>query len=585
MALVLRPEARHWAAAIKVNGKLCRFPLTVLKEGKELPIPIEGRRPSSLLRLEEGDRVFLHSYHSAKAAHDRLAEEIKSRWTEEDLTKRLIKAKTGKGPQRINVSDLPSRWRHLPRKRKPSPSHLKNGSQAVGRFVEYLQAHAPGVVDVLDVTEQHFQGFLAQEDARGLSARSWNASLKFLRSVITRVAPHSPAYIHFLRDLPLRDEHTVHRKPFSDDEMESILRAVREDTVLRGPVITAMCTGMRKGDCCTLAWKSVDLQDNFLDVRTTKTGETCQIPILPLFREELLRRPAEGKDVFPEAAALYRDPNRRHLLDTRFNTMMRNAGFLPESVRPKKKSIKDRPELKRVDNATLREKAGQAIASQQYQQRKAELMLRVLNQYLDGKSLPAISQELSISKGTVSGHLNALEELTGCEVLRRPKRAGKFGARVAECEDQRLKRGSIRGWHSFRTGFVTRALNAGMSEELVRRVTGHTTVEVVREHYHQPDREDFRREFERVAPRMFSFDGAKPSQKEQIENALEILKNMKAKTWRADRAKAMDLVLEMLAPEKIRTSSCTTGCRACYQPSACLSYRAELQVLFSRPRE
>ena len=88
MALVLRPEARHWAAAIKVNGKLCRFPLTVLKEGKELPIPIEGRRPSSLLRLEEGDRVFLHSYHSAKAAHDRLAEEIKSRGKEEDLTKR-----------------------------------------------------------------------------------------------------------------------------------------------------------------------------------------------------------------------------------------------------------------------------------------------------------------------------------------------------------------------------------------------------------------------------------------------------------------------------------------------------------------
>ena len=57
-----------------------------------------------------------------------------------------------------------------------------------------------------------------------------------------------------------------------------------------GPIIvTGMCTAMRRGDCCLLRWGDVDLEAGFLAVKTSKTGETVDIPILGLLQEELLK--------------------------------------------------------------------------------------------------------------------------------------------------------------------------------------------------------------------------------------------------------------------------------------------------------
>jgi integrase len=46
---------------------------------------------------------------------------------------------------------------------------------------------------------------------------------------------------------------------------------------------------------------------------------------------------------------------------------------------------------------------------------------------------------------------------------------------------------SIRGFSSLRTSFATLALNSGIPAELVRKVTGHTTDLILRNHYYQPD--------------------------------------------------------------------------------------------------
>ena len=101
----------------------------------------------------------------------------------------------------------------------------------------------------------------------------------------------------------------------------------------------------------------------------------------------------------------------------------------------------------------------------------------------------------------------------------------------------RLKRGSLRGWHSFRVAFVTRALAAGMPEELVRRVTGHTAVDVVRRHYFKPGREEFRREFEKAMPRL-TMNGAK-SRDEQMR---EIIEGVTPRTWKKDKARLLALL-------------------------------------------
>ena len=37
-------------------------------------------------------------------------------------------------------------------------------------------------------------------------------------------------------------------------------------------VVTAACTGLRRGDVCRLPWKAVDLRAGTVNVRTAKTG-------------------------------------------------------------------------------------------------------------------------------------------------------------------------------------------------------------------------------------------------------------------------------------------------------------------------
>ena len=45
--------------------------------------------------------------------------------------------------------------------------------------------------------------------------------------------------------------------------------------------------------------------------------------------------------------------------------------------------------------------------------------------------------------------------------------------------------------HSFRVTLVTLALTADVPMELVQKVTGHKTAEIVLRHYFQPGREEF----------------------------------------------------------------------------------------------
>lgn len=101
-----------------------------------------------------------------------------------------------------------------------------------------------------------------------------------------------------------------------------------------------------------------------------------------------------------------------------------------------------------------------------------------------------------------------------------------------------LRRASIRDFHSFRVTWITLALAAGVPLELVQRVTGHRTVEVVMKHYFRPGREDFRTAILKAMPRMLA-DGPRQSVESQI---IRILDSMTDKTWREGRTRIRSLL-------------------------------------------
>jgi len=171
---------------------------------------------------------------------------------------------------------------------------------------------------------------------------------------------------------------------------------------------------------------------------------------------------------------------------------------------------------------------------------KADRMRIVLDQYLGGASIDTIVKETGYGQGTVSTYLNEIQQGAGVPVIRTPlKKPGLERLQAARANG--LRRASIRDFHSFRVTWITLALAAGVPLELVQRVTGHRTVEVVMKHYFRPGREDFRRAILRAMPQLLA-EGGKRSVKEQV---LAIVERMTVKTWHQDKAEIIRLLAEL----------------------------------------
>jgi len=541
MALELKPSSKWWYARLRKGKKLMRFPLTRVVGGKERRIEVKGERPVSLKTLEGADPLFMESYHQAKAAHDQLQEELKSRTTVTELTNRIAKAHTGRKIELESLQTVPEKWARFPRGEKLSPGHKRSGQRILKSFVTFIQRQWPESEYLLDVRPDQISAYMEEESKRGVSPRTWNLTLGLLKQVFKELAPSSDAYNLYLNKTKRRKLNTVHREPFTTEEISRILEAARKDEVLRGPVHVACFTALRKGDACRLKWDAVNMEAATIRTRTSKTGEWVEIPILPALAEELKNCKRDDSEfLFKKAALLYAAPSGEAQLDKRFKDILRDAGFAKDMS----KVVSTRPALPKLTATETRKRAVAALDGSGFHDRKKEKMLAVLDAYLDGAALPEIAKRLKVSKSTVSLHLNALEELCRCAIFRQRGPASVEGAtEVLETSDggERLKRGSRYGWHSFRTTFITQALSAGMPEELVRRVTGHSAVDIVRKHYFRPNQETFRKEFARVADGFYQTEAA-ATPAPDLDAVLAIMAGMTARTWKQDREKMMQML-------------------------------------------
>jgi len=284
---------------------------------------------------------------------------------------------------------------------------------------------------------------------------------------------------------------TIHRQPFSPEELEAIVATANGDDFMGALITAAACTGMRRGDVCRLRWSDVDLDGGMLAVKTSKTGASVEIPIFAPLRAVLERLDGKrGRYVFPEAAKMpAKNPQG---LSYRFKAIVAKALDTNTST--------PAPSIHRA--ADIEAEALDAIEANTSEGERRERIADTFRRYAAGASVRDIQKDVGCARSTVSADLAAVEEWTGKRfVRRRPGRHTKGSrngvkeaiARVTRVEREHGQRaGSVRDWHALRTTFVTLALSAGVPIELVRRVTGHATVDVVLRHYFRPDREQFR---------------------------------------------------------------------------------------------
>ncbi len=519
MSLELRKSSNWWYGVFMVEGKK-----TIINLG----VPITGKRPPK--RTMVGDDEFEQSRGRAMEAYAKKRKEMDEDRTGQKALVKLAEMKTGREVTFPALADLPKHWEAIPRRKAPNDRYADQCKVRLERFAVFAKEHQRGVTEFVAVKSETAKAFMEAEQARGVSPKTWNDTLKLLRATFKHLHPHLNDGSNPFHGLVTKATETVNREPFTVEELKNIMDACTEDDFIRPIIVTGMCTAMRRGDCCLLKWDDVDLAAGFITVKTAKTGETVDIPVFPMLREELERakKPTGGKGFcFPDSAKMYEtNPD---------GITWRVKQVLAKALDHGDDSDENRS-LPPLSSDETRSR-GLAYIDNLGAPAKAARMREVFTAYLDGQTLDDVMATTGCSRGAVSNYLNELERETGCSIVRGKRRALKTDGLQTERENGK-RRASIHDFHSFRVTWITIALAGGVPLELVQRVTGHRTVEVVMKHYFRPGREDFRQAILKAMPRMLGEGDAKPA-KEQMR---QIIEGMTAKTWKQDKAVLIGLL-------------------------------------------
>ncbi len=545
-----------WYARYEVNGK--RYTVN-------LDVKITGTPPDSGSLLDQGDTEFQMSRAAAQMKLDSIVEEVRSKRTATHLVERIYEGKTGEIIKSVKLAALADEWAKIARRRQVDDRYSRQCKSTLNRFAAFVREQNPKLMEIAQVTRTIARDFMDAEGKRGVTGKTWNDTLKLLRATFKYLLPAGG--INPFVGTPTKETETVFRIPFSPEELAAISEAAKADEFIRPIIIVGICTAMRRGDCCLLEWKDVDLANRFITVKTSKTGQTVSIPIFPMLQDELkaIAKNAGAKRdgyVFPEQARMY--------LENPDGITWRVKKILAVGLG---EAVADGDETKALPEISTDEarKRGEDFISKLPEGEKRARMATVFKLYMDGNNIAAVMAGANVSKGSVSGYLNEIEAAIGCRIVRGTSHTNKGDSLKDGMKDaglllerkHGLRRASVRDFHSFRVTWVTLALTAGVPLELVQKVTGHKTTDIVLKHYFQPGREAFRSALNKAMPALLTNgqtgeDGSlkmedgggkklkgemlKPVVEKQDKKIRAILERSTAKTWKQDQARVLKML-------------------------------------------
>ena len=371
------------------------------ENGKRISVAlcrIEGKPPASLSINDKGDDEYEASRKKAEgllAGHQKDAS-IKGK--ADHLTERLIEAKTGRKWIETPIDDLPSFTQTM--KGKRSKDWQTWQVDVIKRFAEWAKER--GLRSVLEITPELAETYieklgLPDETGRTKTPKTIRHMKSIFSLVLRRVLPtgvENP-FKNVRVETPDGGE-TEHRKPLSALEVDRLLKEAKADPFVFPLIVTALSTGLRRGDVCCLKWSGVNLKSGTLTVKTAKTGAAVTLPIMETLRGVLEAALAEREEgavfVFPEAEKMLREnPDG---ITYRVKKVFALAFAKPQDAR---QVAEGKPE--RVTLADVLPDVLKAVQEAKMAAGKREKLIDLLLLYASGKTYRAIQAERKISRG------------------------------------------------------------------------------------------------------------------------------------------------------------------------------------------
>jgi len=261
MGLYKRKDSPHWWMSFTANGKLYRQ--STGTDNKQLAQKI---------------------YETLKAKI------VLGKWTPEKTE-----------GQRYTFKDLVERYRGWARGRLKTYTLDNRGSRYYSvnklerRFGSYL---------LKDITTQVIETYQSELLAQGLQAGGVNRLISTLKAMMSKACDWNMVTEDQLKQVrkvkPIRGERNRLRY-LNKEEISRLIECC--DNELRPIVITALSTGMRRGEIQKLGWEDIDFKNHvvLLQDTATKTGEKREIPLSGVLAQTLagLPRRIDTPYVFP----------------------------------------------------------------------------------------------------------------------------------------------------------------------------------------------------------------------------------------------------------------------------------------------
>ena len=466
-----------------------------------LDVMWSGTPPESL--HGQGDGAFERSREKASDALARFVEEARHKGRVETLTERLIESKTGSAPEHVELADMLNKCMA---RDTYSEGYTSQCKAIFGRFLAFMRERNPKARLAYQVRASDAEAFVNALRVT-MSPATLSAYVGILRPAFSRYLP--PGAVNPFWNAKrgkakangANREGSIHRKPFTAEQLQALLNAARDDGFMYPLIVTAACTGMRRGDVCKLKWSAVDLAGGMVEAQASKTGEPVEVPIFAPLRAVLEERKGKGGElVFPEAARMLRE--NADGLSYRFKVLVAKAlDTEPQKTMPAP-----------IPAAEIEVKGVAAITAKIPEGPRRDRVLDTFKRYAAGQSVRQIADGTKRPKGTISYDLHMIAKWIGKPFVRSAQTPSvkQAIARITRIRREHgQKSASIYDWHALRTTFVTLALSAGVPMELVRRVTGHTTVDIVLRHYFRPGRDTFKAALVGALPAVLTGDKPK----------------------------------------------------------------------------
>jgi len=219
----------------------------------------------------------------------------------------------GLGSRRLPLADVWLEYVKSPDRRDLAPSTLNAKRLVWMEFARWMEHHHLEIGNLAEVTHEAIAEYLACIRAE-VCASTYNARICVLREIFHVLAARAGLVDDPWEGVRLHADDCHSRRELTLDEIERLMKAATKAGEEWKRLFTiGIYTGLRLGDCCCLAWNSVNLERGVIQLIPTKTrkhahGQPVTIPIHPQLHAELEAALARDHERRACAAAAFVNP-------------------------------------------------------------------------------------------------------------------------------------------------------------------------------------------------------------------------------------------------------------------------------------